>query len=72
MLVGYARVSTVDQDPACQLRALEERGCENVFTDRCSGKQAARPQLPRRWTSCTPPIPSWSESSTASRPTCGT
>ena len=45
MLVGYARVSTVDQDPAYQLHALEERGCEKVFTDRCSGKQGVRPQL---------------------------
>ena len=45
MLVGYARVSTVDQDPAYQLQALEERGCGRVFSDRCSGKQAERPQL---------------------------
>ena len=45
MLVGYARVSTADQDPAYQLRALEERDCERIFTDRCSGKRAARPEL---------------------------
>ncbi len=45
MLVGYARVSTADQDPGYQLRALEERGCQRVFTDRCSGRQRSRPQL---------------------------
>ena len=45
MLVGYARVSTAEQDPGYQLRALEERGCVRIFTDRCSGKLASRPQL---------------------------
>ncbi len=30
MLVGYARVSTPEQDPGYQLRALERRGCELV------------------------------------------
>ncbi len=45
MLVGYARVSTPDQDPGYQLRALEERGCEKVFTDRGSGRITERPQL---------------------------
>ncbi|MDE0626283.1 MAG: recombinase family protein [Bryobacterales bacterium] len=45
MLVGYARVSTADQDPAYQLRALQERGCEKVFTDRCTGRRAERPEL---------------------------
>ena len=45
MLVGYARVSTADQDPGHQLRALEQRGCARIFTDRCPGKLANRPQL---------------------------
>lgn len=45
LLVGYARVSTADQDPAYQLRALQERGCERVFTDRCTGRRAERPEL---------------------------
>jgi len=45
LLVGYARVSTADQDPAYQLRALQERGCEKVFTDRCTGRRAERPEL---------------------------
>ena len=32
MFVGYARVSTQEQDPALQLDALHELGCERIFT----------------------------------------
>ena len=42
---GYPRVSTLDQDPGYQLRALEQRGCERIFTDRCPGRVRSRPQL---------------------------
>lgn len=45
MLVGYARVSTVDQDPEAQVLALEQRGCERIFRDRASGRLASRPEL---------------------------
>ena len=45
MFVGYARVSTPEQDPGYQLLALEERGCGKVYTDRCSARTAQRPQL---------------------------
>ncbi len=45
MLVGYARVSTVDQEPEYQVRALEQRGCSRIFTDRGSGRAKSRPQL---------------------------
>ena len=38
--VGYARVSTVDQDPALQLDALATAGCAKVFEDRASGARA--------------------------------
>jgi DNA invertase Pin-like site-specific DNA recombinase len=44
-LIGYARVSTSDQDPALQLDALNEAGCSRVFADRAGGTVAERPEL---------------------------
>ena len=45
MLVGYARVSTNDQDPTLQCDALERAGCEKIFTETASGAQRDRPEL---------------------------
>src|SRR4051795_3357303 len=45
MLVGYARVSTQEQDLALQLDALQTAGCAKVFEEEASGAQRERPAL---------------------------
>jgi DNA invertase Pin-like site-specific DNA recombinase len=45
MLVGYARVSTQEQDLALQLDALRTAGCEKIFEEKSSGAQRERPAL---------------------------
>ncbi len=47
MKIGYGRVSTRDQNPDAQSDALAAAGCDQVFTDRASGKLARRPELDR-------------------------
>jgi DNA invertase Pin-like site-specific DNA recombinase len=47
MLIGYARVSTQDQDAAAQLAALKTSGCELVFQEKASGGRWDRPELHR-------------------------
>lgn len=45
MLLGYVRVSTIEQNEARQIEALKARNVERIYIDKQSGKNADRPKL---------------------------
>lgn len=54
MLIGYARVSTTDQNLDLQKDALLTAGCERLFTDTVSGARVERPGLAEALRECRP------------------
>jgi DNA invertase Pin-like site-specific DNA recombinase len=47
MKIGYARISTRDQNADLQRDALSAVGCERIYSDTASGAKAERPELDR-------------------------
>ena len=47
MRIGYARVSTQEQDTQAQIVALRDAGCERIFQEKASGGRWDRPELHR-------------------------
>lgn len=47
MLIGYARVSTEDQDLTRQRTALNDIGCQRIYEEKVSGANRSRPELSR-------------------------
>ncbi|WP_367191259.1 recombinase family protein [Trueperella pyogenes] len=47
--IGYARVSTVEQNEAAQVAALRAAGADEIYVDNASGKDTDRPE----WKACT-------------------
>ncbi|AZB32153.1 recombinase family protein [Chryseobacterium balustinum] len=45
MKIGYARVSTKDQNLDLQIEALEKAGCEKIYQEKISGSTKNRPEL---------------------------
>lgn len=45
MLIGYVRVSTIDQNPDLQWDAIRRANCELIFEDKMTGTKAKRPGL---------------------------
>lgn len=44
-MIGYARVSTEDQDLTAQVKQLTEAGCDRLYREKVSGVKRDRPEL---------------------------
>ena len=70
-LLGYARVSTAEQDAAVQVDELTAAGCYRVYTDHASGTLDRRPELDAVLAQLGREIPSWCGGWTGSAVRCG-
>ena len=65
MRIGYARVSTTEQNLDLQKDAFKQAGCDKIIEDTASGKQTQRSGLTAPATCCGQATPWWSGDSTA-------
>jgi DNA invertase Pin-like site-specific DNA recombinase len=54
MKLGYARVSTRDQNLDLQVDALKRAGCEHIYQDIAGGSKPRARRLMRCWVNCGP------------------
>lgn len=52
--IGYARVSTQDQNPTLQTDALTQAGCNRIYEEKASGAKRDRPELKQALGQCRP------------------
>ncbi len=50
MKIGYARVSTMDQNLEAQVEVLQKEGCDKIFQEKCSGSSRDREELKKALT----------------------
>ena len=69
MRIGYARVSTVEQDTKLQTDALKKAKCDRIITEKASGAKIDRPELMRVLDIARGSLTAWhDQSASSSRP----
>tara|TARA_B100000427_G_C15516780_1_gene598554 strand:- start:4357 stop:4551 length:195 start_codon:yes stop_codon:yes gene_type:complete len=50
MKIGYARISTIDQNLEAQVEELQKEGCDKIFQEKCSRSSRDREELKKALT----------------------